>query len=128
VPLEGAEEVLRLGQRQPKMLDGLVVLVEGDDIGDGLFVTVIVRDNELQFDAHSRASLGSSDECIAQVILIGVLKLPLASPCSHIVLGLFVNRYAFGRAVGKGSSPLLKHYHFDKTLPGVDKFTRSLNS
>jgi hypothetical protein len=99
VPLEGAEEVLRLGQRQPKMLDGLVVLVEGDDIGDGLFVTVIVRDNELQFDAHSRASLGSSDECIAQVILIGVLKLPLASPCSHIVLGLFVNRYAFGRAV-----------------------------
>jgi hypothetical protein len=26
------------------MLDALVVLVEGDDIGDGLFVTVIVRD------------------------------------------------------------------------------------
>jgi insertion element IS1 protein InsB len=27
-----------------------------------------------------------------------------------IVLGLFVNRYAFGRAVGQGSSPLWKHY------------------
>jgi hypothetical protein len=43
--MEGAEEVFRLGQRQPEMLDALVVLVEGDDIGDGLFVTVIVRDN-----------------------------------------------------------------------------------
>jgi hypothetical protein len=37
-----------------------------DDIGDGLFVTVIVRDDELQFDAHKRGSPGSSDECIAR--------------------------------------------------------------
>src|SRR5262245_25300457 len=56
VPLDGAEEVFGLGQRQPEMLDTLVVLVEGDDIGDSLFVTVIVRDNELQCDAHSKAS------------------------------------------------------------------------
>ena len=62
VPLEGAEKVFGLGQRQPEMLDALIVLVEGDDIGDGLFVTVIVRDNELQFDTHSRASPGSSNE------------------------------------------------------------------
>jgi hypothetical protein len=62
VPLEGAEEVFGLGQRQPKMLDALVVLGERDDIGDGLFVTVVVRDDELQFDAHNRASPGSSDE------------------------------------------------------------------
>ena len=44
------------------MLDAFVVLVEGDDIGDSLFLTVIVRDDELQFDAHNRASPGSSDE------------------------------------------------------------------
>jgi hypothetical protein len=62
VSLEGAEELFGLGQRQPKMLDALVVLGERDDIGDGLFVTVIVRDDELQFDAHKRVSPGSSDE------------------------------------------------------------------
>src|SRR4029453_5778614 len=56
VPLEGAEELFGLGQRQPEMLDALVVLVEGDDIGDSLFVTVIVRDNELHFGAHGRLS------------------------------------------------------------------------
>ena len=42
--------------------DALVVLGERDDIGDGLFVTVVVRDDELQFDAHNRASPGSSDK------------------------------------------------------------------
>src|SRR5215813_6473880 len=62
VALEGAQELFGLGQTQPEMLDALVVLVEGDDIGDGLFVTLIVRDDELQFDAHSRVSPGSSDE------------------------------------------------------------------
>ena len=61
VPLEGAEELFGLGQGQPEMLDALVVLVEGDDIGDGLFMTVIVTDDELQFDAHTGASPGSSD-------------------------------------------------------------------
>jgi hypothetical protein len=40
------------------MLDALVILVEGDDIGDGFFVIVIVTDDELQFDAHSRTSPG----------------------------------------------------------------------
>jgi hypothetical protein len=58
--LEGAEELFGLGQRQPKMLDALVVLVEGNDIGDGLFMTFIVTDDELQFDAHRRISPGSS--------------------------------------------------------------------
>ena len=47
VALEGAEELLGFGQTQPEMLNALVVLVEGDDIGDGLFVTVIVRNDEL---------------------------------------------------------------------------------
>ena len=47
VALEGAEEVFGFGQTQAEMLNALVVLVEGDDIGDGLFVTVIVRNDEL---------------------------------------------------------------------------------
>jgi hypothetical protein len=33
-----------------------VVLVEGDDIGDGLFLTLIVTYDELQFDTHTGAS------------------------------------------------------------------------
>jgi hypothetical protein len=61
VSLEGAEELCGLGQAQPEMLDAVVVLVEGDDIGDGFFVTVIVTDDELQFDTHTGASPGSSD-------------------------------------------------------------------
>jgi hypothetical protein len=46
VSLEGAEELFGLGQAQPEMLDALVVLVEGDDIGDGFFVTLIVTNDE----------------------------------------------------------------------------------
>jgi hypothetical protein len=60
VSLEGAEKLFGLGQRQPEMLDAFVVFVERDDIGDGFFVSVIVRDDELQFDAHRRGSPGSS--------------------------------------------------------------------
>jgi len=47
VALEGAEELFGFGQTQPEMFNALVVLGEGDDIGDGLFVTVIVRNDEL---------------------------------------------------------------------------------
>src|SRR5882724_9702506 len=61
VSLEGAEELFGLGQGQPEMLDASVVLVEGDDIGDGFFSTLIVTDDELQFDTHTGASPGSSD-------------------------------------------------------------------
>jgi hypothetical protein len=43
------------------MLDALMVLVEGDDVGDGLFITLIVTHDELQFDTHTGASPGSSD-------------------------------------------------------------------
>src|SRR5215470_11202250 len=69
LPLEGAEEVFRLRQGQPEVLDALIVLVEDDDIGDGLFLTLIVTHDELQFDTHTGASPGSSDRCIAQAIL-----------------------------------------------------------
>src|SRR4029453_18721971 len=61
VPLQGAEEVCGLRQGQPEMLDALMVLVEGDDIGDGLFLTLIVTYDKLQFDTHTWASPGSSD-------------------------------------------------------------------
>ncbi len=61
VPLQGAEELFGLRHGQPEMLDALMVLVEGDDIGDGLFMTVIVTHDELQFDTHTGASPGSSD-------------------------------------------------------------------
>jgi hypothetical protein len=39
VSLQGAEELFGLRQSQPEMLDALMVLVEGEDIGDGLFLT-----------------------------------------------------------------------------------------
>ena len=35
-------------------------LLQGDDIGDGFFLTIIVAHDELQFDTHGRASPGSS--------------------------------------------------------------------
>ena len=61
MPLEGAEELFGLGQGQPEMLDALMVLGERDAIGDGLFLTLIVTHDELQFEAHTGASPGSSD-------------------------------------------------------------------
>jgi hypothetical protein len=51
MPLEGAEEVFGLGEGQPEMLDALMVLVEGEDIGDGLFITLIITHDELQLEA-----------------------------------------------------------------------------
>jgi hypothetical protein len=62
VLLQGAEEVFGLRQSQPEMLDALMVFVKGDDIGDGLFITLIVTHDKLQFDAHTGASPGSSDQ------------------------------------------------------------------
>src|SRR6266581_5560430 len=61
VPLQGAAEVFGLRQGQPEMLDALMVLVEGDEIGDGLCITLIVTQDEWQFDTHTGASPGSSD-------------------------------------------------------------------
>jgi hypothetical protein len=52
--------VFGLGQGQPEMLDALVLFVEGDNIGDGFFITLIVTHDELQFDTHRGASPGSS--------------------------------------------------------------------
>jgi hypothetical protein len=52
VSLQGAEELFGLCQGQPEMLDASVVLVEGDHIGDGLFLTLITVYDELKFDTH----------------------------------------------------------------------------
>jgi hypothetical protein len=42
------------------MLDAAVVLVKGDHIGNGLFLTLIAAHDELKFDTHTEASPGSS--------------------------------------------------------------------
>src|SRR5215510_6513805 len=53
VVLQGAEELFGLRQGQPEMLDASVILVEGDHIGDGLFLTLIAAHDELKFDTHT---------------------------------------------------------------------------
>jgi hypothetical protein len=53
VSLQGAEELFGLRQGQPEMLDASVVLIEGDHIGDGLFLTLIAAHDELKFDTHT---------------------------------------------------------------------------
>jgi len=58
------------------MLDAVVVLVEGDDIGDSFFLTVIVTNDELQCDAHRRASPGSSGRGRIRVILFDFVDFP----------------------------------------------------
>src|SRR6266446_10536971 len=60
VSLKGAKELFGLCQGQPEMLDTSVVLVEGDHIGDGLFLTRIAAHDELKFDTHTGTSPGSS--------------------------------------------------------------------
>src|SRR4029453_6574803 len=62
VALEGAEELFGLGQGQSEMFDALVILGEGDDIGDGFFMTLIVTNDELQFDANRGTSRGWRDK------------------------------------------------------------------
>jgi len=61
VSLQGAEELFGLRQGQPEMLEASVVLLEGDHLGDGLFLTLIAAHDELQFDTHTGASPGSRD-------------------------------------------------------------------
>ena len=42
------------------MLKAAVVFLQGDDIGNGFFLAIIITHNKLQFDAHGGASPGSS--------------------------------------------------------------------
>jgi len=82
VSLEGAEKLFGLGQGPPELCDALSVLLEGHDIGDGLFMAVTVTDDEVQFDAHRSASPGVSGRGRVRVILSGLLRFPPAFPCS----------------------------------------------
>src|SRR6266436_109803 len=69
VSLKGAEKLFGLRQGQTEMLDASVVFVEGDHIGDGLFLTLIAAHDALKFDTHTEASPGSSGRCMMQAIL-----------------------------------------------------------
>src|SRR5712692_3506029 len=53
VSLQSAEELFGLCQGQPEMLDASVVFIESDDIGDSLFITLIVTHDKWQFDTHT---------------------------------------------------------------------------
>src|SRR6266404_1658898 len=53
VSLQGAEELFGLRQDQSELLDALVVFVERDHLGDGLFLTRIAAQDELKFDTHT---------------------------------------------------------------------------
>ncbi len=57
--LDGVEELLRLRERQTQMLNASVVFLQGDDIGDGFFLAIIIINNELKFDAHGACSSSS---------------------------------------------------------------------
>jgi hypothetical protein len=58
--LESPEERFGLSQGQSEMFDALAVFVEGEDIGDGLLLTLIAVDDQLEFEAHRGAFPGSS--------------------------------------------------------------------
>jgi len=58
--LDGVEELLRLRERQAEMLDASVVFLQGDDIGDGFFMTIIAAHDELEFHTHGGAPPGLS--------------------------------------------------------------------
>src|SRR4029453_2993660 len=80
VSLQGAEELFGLRQGQPELLDALVVFVEGDHLGDGLFLTLITAQDELKFDTHTGASPGSSDRWLIQPIVPGLIPSPQPLP------------------------------------------------
>ena len=53
--LEGFEELFGFSEGQAQMLDACVVLFQGDEVGDGGFMAIIITHNELQFDAYGSA-------------------------------------------------------------------------
>ena len=67
--LDGVEELFGLLERQAQMLDTLVVFLQGDNVGDGFFLAIIVAHDELQFHTHGGASPGSGGGGMMQAIL-----------------------------------------------------------
>ena len=57
--LDRGEELLGFSQSQAQMLDALVVLFQGDEVGDGFFTAIIATYDQLSFDTHGEASSGS---------------------------------------------------------------------
>src|SRR6267378_4054551 len=66
--LDGVEELLRLRERQTQMLNASVVFLQGDDIGDGFFLAIIIINNELKFDAHGACSSSSGGGGMASIM------------------------------------------------------------
>ena len=50
--LDGVKALFGLLKRQAQMRKAAVVFLQGDDIGDGFFLAIIITQNALQFDAH----------------------------------------------------------------------------
>src|SRR6266478_1157234 len=80
--LDGVEELLRLRERQTQMLKASRVFLQGDDIGDGFFLAIIITNNKLQFDAHGECSSGFEWWGNDAGHSTGVRRLSPASPCS----------------------------------------------
>ena len=58
--LDSVQELFGLPDCQAQMLDALGVLLQGDDVGDSVFMAIIAAHDELEFDAHGRALPGLS--------------------------------------------------------------------
>src|SRR5262249_24070188 len=80
VSLKGAEKLFGLGKGQPDLFDALIVLLEGNDIGDGLFLALIAAHDELKFDTHMGASPGSSGRGMIQAIVPELIYNPQHLP------------------------------------------------
>src|SRR5439155_3416640 len=51
VILESVQDLLGLSEGQAQMLDALGVLLQNDEVGDGVFLAIIAAHDELEFDA-----------------------------------------------------------------------------
>jgi hypothetical protein len=67
--LDGFEELLRLRERQTQMLKASRVFLQGDDIGDGFFLAIIITNDKWQFDVQGGCSSGSGGGEMREVIL-----------------------------------------------------------
>lgn len=78
--LHGGEELLRLREGQTQMRDAAVVFLQGDNIGDGGFLAIIITKDALPCDAHEGASLGSHGGEMVQAILPAFADYPQHLP------------------------------------------------
>src|SRR5262245_39711093 len=82
-PQCSVQELFGLSEGQAQMRNVLGVLLQGDDVGDGFFLAIIVAHNELEFDAHGRAPLGFKWWVHDAGHSTGVRRLSPASQCSR---------------------------------------------